>query len=133
MTDCVVPYAGQEYTSAVGANAWYNVGLVLSHNTVENDSYGAFSVGAGAARPGYARNDTASYNRVARFMLKMSVQTLGVLVLLEPFPHAFVAGVRAPPPPHTRRGNAPCLMPTLIGFWLICLIRAVSDIYMSLF
>ena len=109
VTDCVIPCAGQEYTSAVGANARYNVGLVLSHNTVENDPYGAFSVGAGAARPGHARNDTASYNR-------MSVQTLGMLVLFEPFPHAFVAGVRVPPPPHTRRGDAPCLMPTLIGF-----------------
>ena len=86
VTDCVVSYAGQEYTGAVGVTAGYNVGLVLSHNTVENVPYGAFSVGAGAARPGYARNNTVSYNRVARFMLKMSVQTLGMLILLEPFP-----------------------------------------------
>ena len=81
VTDCVVSHAGQEYTGAVGINAGYNVGLVLSHNTVTNVPYGAFSVGAGAARAGYARNNTVSYNRIARFMLKMSVQTPGMLIL----------------------------------------------------
>jgi hypothetical protein len=71
VTDCVVSHVGQDYTGAVGLNAGYNAGLVLSHNTVTDVPYGAISVGAGAARAGYAHNNTVSYNKIARFMLRM--------------------------------------------------------------
>jgi hypothetical protein len=71
VTDCVVSRVGQEYSGAVGVNAGYNTGLTLSHNTVTDVPYGALSVGAGAARAGYAHNNTISYNKIARFMLKM--------------------------------------------------------------
>ena len=71
VSDCVVTHAGQEYTGAVGIQAGYNIALTISHNTVTDVPYGAISVGAGAARPGYAHNNTISYNKIARFMLKM--------------------------------------------------------------
>ena len=44
---------------------------MISHNTVTDLPYGAVSVGAGAARAGYARNNTIAHNRLARFMLRM--------------------------------------------------------------
>lgn len=79
VTDCVVSHAGQEYTGAVGVNAGFNINLVLSHNTVTDVPYGAISIGAGAARAGYARNNTLSNNRISRFMLKM-VDSAGIYV-----------------------------------------------------
>ena len=79
VTDCIISHAGQEYTGAVGIQAGFNIGLVLSHNTVTNLPYGAISVGAGAARPGYAHTNTIAYNKIARFMLKM-VDSAGIYV-----------------------------------------------------
>lgn len=71
VSDCVVRFAAREFTGCVGVYAGYNLGLLLTHNTVTDLSYGGFSIGAGAARPGYARDNVLSFNRVERWMGKM--------------------------------------------------------------
>ena len=71
VSDCVVEYAAQEFTGCVAVYAGYNLGLLLTHNTVTDLPYGGFSVGAGAARAGYARDNVLSFNRVERWMGKM--------------------------------------------------------------
>jgi malic enzyme len=77
--DCIISYAGQEYTGAVGIQAGYNARLMLVHNTITDLPYGAISVGAGAARAGYAHSNIVAYNSISRFMLKM-VDSAGVYV-----------------------------------------------------
>ena len=77
--DCLVERVGQEFTGCCGVVAGYNIGLNISHNTINDMPYGGISVGAGAARPGYARDNTIAYNRVFGWMLKMQ-DSAGVYV-----------------------------------------------------
>ena len=79
VVDCLVDRAGQEFTGCCGIVAGYNIGLNISHNTVNDMPYGGISVGAGASHPGYARDNTIAYNRVCGWMLKMQ-DSAGVYV-----------------------------------------------------
>jgi hypothetical protein len=48
-----------------------NQGLQIAHNTISTTTYGAVSVGCGAAHAGYARDNSVAYNLIEGWMLGM--------------------------------------------------------------
>jgi len=69
--DCEIDRVGQEFTDASAIVAGYSIRLDISHNTLTNLPYGGINIGAGAAHPGYARNNTVTFNRIDNWMLRM--------------------------------------------------------------